>query len=368
MTKEEIIQGTGLSREDLDVLVLLESVIQADTQGQGVELAATEENNIIAFLEKAIGNMQLNKQLLELGKLAQHDTGIGFSVINMMRNVTFKSRHWHEIHADDRHQLTLSQLGALSDLASLTRDLVAFERAGLIRENSSLAELYHDAQQALKEGFSKDLDVSSKAMDFEIKATQGAPMFHHTNYQKDEFVLSEFLYSEEYKIKLDKLIEHDETKEFLKKHLGDDWLQQLEHKFGVIQREIHDAQLIGPIYHGMSHQDATAQEQFQAEDKSPATLICSPFVGISTMAAIQELNIQVTQELKNKGVQEIPSPLLQLPVNEKLDALSPAHFINALDKCRALERLPGQATIMMKERLSGAKSEGEEVHQTNRPK
>jgi hypothetical protein len=193
-------------------------------------------------------------------------------------------------------------------------------------------------------------------------------MLLHPNYQKDEFVLSEFLYSEEYRIKLDKLIERDEIKELLKKHLGDDWLQQLENKFAIIQREIHDAQLLGPNYHGLIHQDTSAQDDFRAEDKSPVTLICSPFVGICTMDAIKELNEQLMQELKNKGVDDCPSPLLQLPVSEKLDALSPSQFIDALDKWGALERLPGQATIMMKERLSGAKGEGEDEHPSNQPK
>ncbi|QMT58667.1 hypothetical protein [Legionella sp. PC997] len=367
MTREEIIQGTGLRSQDLNVLLLLEKIIQADTQKLHVALTVAEENQIITFLENAIGNLELNNQLLELGKLSKHDTGVSFTVVNMMRNVTFKSRHWPEFNLDGSHQLTLSHLGALSDLASLTRDLAVFDRLGLIVENSPLAELYHDAQKAIKEGFSKDLDVSSKAMDFEIKATKGAPMFLHPNRQKDEFVLSEFLYNEEYKIKLDKLIEHDETKELLKKHLGDDWLIQLEHKFGIIQRETHDRQLIGPLHQGLISQDSTALEQYLAEDKSPATLICSPFVGICTIAVIKELNLQIIQELQNKGVENIPSPVLQLPLSEKLEALSPASFIDSLDKCRALERLPGQATLMMKERLSGAKNE-EEDKPTNRPK
>ncbi|WP_207385835.1 hypothetical protein [Legionella bozemanae] len=369
MTKEEIIQGTGLSSEDLDALFLLERIIQTDKQSSGIELTAEEKKQVITFLEKSISNLGLNKQLLELGKLEQQDTGISFAVINMLRNITFKSRHWHEIRSDDYQKLTLSKLGALSDLAALARDLAVLERSGLIMESSPLAELYSDAQKALKEGFSKGVDISSQAMVFEIKA-KGAPMLLHPNYQKeDEFVLSEFLYSEEYRIKLDKLIERDELKEFLKKYLGDDWLQQLENKFAIIQREIHDAQLIGPIYHGLIHQDTSAQENFRAEDKSPVTLICSPFVGICTMAAIKELNEQLMHELQKKGVEEdIPSPLLQLPVSEKLKALSPSQFIDALDKRGALERLPGQATVMMKERLSGAKNEGEDEYPLNRPK
>lgn len=138
---------------------------------------------MITFLEKSISNLGLNKQLLELGKLEQQDTGISFAVINMLRNITFKSRHWHEIRSDDYQKLTLSKLGALSDLAALARDLAVLERSGLIMESSPLAELYSDAQKALKEGFSKGVDISSQAMVFEIKA-KGAPMLLHPNYTK----------------------------------------------------------------------------------------------------------------------------------------------------------------------------------------
>lgn len=53
-------------------------------------------------------------------------------------------------------------------------------------------------------------------MAFEIKAMKGAPMVPNMNYRKDEFVLTEFLYSEEYRIKLDKLIQNDAIKADLK--------------------------------------------------------------------------------------------------------------------------------------------------------
>ncbi|CAM3043524.1 Uncharacterised protein [Legionella steigerwaltii] len=363
MTREEIIQGTGLSSEDLDALFLLNKLMPADNPGQDLELTGKEKEKVVAFLEKAIGNMDLNGQILELGKLKEQDTGIRFAVIRTLRNLTFKSRYWHETHFDDHDKTTPPKLGALADLGSLAQDLAVFESSGIIRESSLLSQLYHDAQWALWSGYSKNLDLSSnlKTMAFEIKATKvGAPMFFQTKNQKDAFNLVEFLYSEEFRIKLDKLIERDETKEFLKEHLGDDWLQQLENKFGIIQREIHDAQLIGPAHQELVHQDTSAQELFRAEDKSPVTLICSPFVGNCTMAVVRELNTQIMQELQNKGVTENPSSLLQLPVNDEVGALSPSRFIDALDKWGALERIPKSA--MMKERLSGTKDESEGEH------
>ncbi|MCW8409106.1 hypothetical protein OQJ13_08995 [Legionella sp. PATHC035] len=360
MTREEIIQGTGLSSEDLDALFLLNKLMHPDNPGRGLELGGKEKERVVAFLEKAIGNLELNRKILELGKLKEHDTGISFAVLKTLRNLTFKSRHWHKTHFDDHDKITLSKLGALADLASLTHDLAVFESSGIINDSARLSQLYHDAHWALRSGFSNDLDLSSNVMVFEIKATKGgAPMFFHTKYQKDAFVLSEFLYSEEYRIRLDKLIESDATKELLKKHLGDDWLQQLENKFRIIQREMHDAQLMGP-HQGLVHQDDTAQELFRAEDKSPVTLICSPFVGISTLATVKELNVQLIEELNGKGVTDIP-PLLQLPVHEEVEALSPSCFLDALDKWNALERIP-------RTRLSGAKDEGEEEHPSHQPK
>ena len=366
MTREEIIQITGLSSNDLDALFLLNRLMQADNPRPDLELAGREKEMVVAFLEKAIGNMELNGKIMELRKLTEHDTGISFAVIRTLRNLTFKSRYWHQTHFDDHDKITLAKLGALADLASLTHDLAVFESSGITMESARLSQLYQDAQWASQSGFSKNLDLSSSTTVFEIKVTKsGAPMFFNAKQQKDQFILSEFLYSEEYRIKLDKLIGHDETKKFLKKHLGDDWLQQLEHKFGLIQREIHDAQLIGPIHQGIVHQDASAQELFQAEDKSPVTLICSPFVGMCTMAAIKELNVQMVQELKSKGVKDIPSPLLQLPVAEEVAALSPSCFIDTLDKCNALERIPKSA---MKGRLSSDKGEGDEERPSNQPK
>ncbi|KTD11792.1 hypothetical protein Lgra_1250 [Legionella gratiana] len=337
MKREEIIQAIGLSSDDLDSLCLLDRAITSEQQD---ELIAEEKNQAIAFLEKSIGNMELNKQLLELGKLEQQDTGISFNVNRIVRHLTFKSRHWQKLRFSQYEHITLAKRGILFDLASLVSDLAIFERMGLLIDTSSLSQIYMDAKKASEEGFSKELTASSD-MVFEIKAMKGAPMVPRMNYRKDEFVLTEFLYSEVYKIKLDKLIEDDETKRYLKKHLGDNWLQQLERKFSAIQREIHDAELIGPIHHVSIQQGSSAEKHFHSEEKNPATLICSPFVGMCTVKVIKKLNAQITQELKNKGVQEIPPLLLQLPINEKLKALSPADFLDALDKCNALERLPG---------------------------
>ena len=366
MTREELMQVFKLSHEELDGLLLLAKKMQPGAHGK-LELAVEEKRRVVAFLEQSIGNMELNKKLLELGKLDQEDTGISYSVLNTLRNITFKSRHWQDVHFDALNK------NSLPDLASLSRDLAVLERSGFIKDSSSLSSLFRDTQKAqeivntLDKRSAKEEQASFNELFFEIKPTKGTHMFP-SEYRSDEFILTEFLYSEEYKIKLDKLI-HDETKEFLKKHLGDDWLHQLETKFGVIQREIHDAQLIGPIYRGLIHPDVLDQKRFWSEDKSSVRLICSPSVGVCTLAVIKELNEQIIQELKNKGIKEIPSPLLQLPISDTLEVLSPSHFIDIMSKCEAVERLAGQATSSMRARLSEAKDKGEEEdHPSTHPK
>ncbi|QEY49931.1 hypothetical protein [Legionella longbeachae] len=339
MKREEIIQAIGMSSDDLDTLCLLDRLIAISSEPP-LELGAAEKNRVVSFLEKSIGNMELNQKLLELGKLKQQDTGVSFKVNRLLRRLTFKSRHWHEIRFSQYENITLAKRGALFDLASLISDLSLLERMGLIIDSSLLSQIYKDAKKASEEGFSKELTAYSD-MVFEVKAMKGEPMVPHMNYRKDEFVLTEFLYSEEYRIKLDKFIQNDETKRVLKKYFGDDWLQQLENKFDVLQREIHDTKLIGPLHRGDFHSGTRAQKHYQAKWRSPAMIICSPFVGICTVKAIKALNAQIVQELKNKGVQEIPPHILQLPISEKIKSLSPADFIDVLDKCQALERLPG---------------------------
>ncbi|WP_115703224.1 hypothetical protein [Legionella sainthelensi] len=337
MKREEIIQAIGLNSDDLDDLCLLDKII-THSEPQ-YELNAEEKNRVVVFLEKSIGNMELNKKLLELGKLKQQDTGISFNLNRLLRHLTFKSRHWHEIRFSQYENITLAKRGALFDLASLVSDLSLFERIDLFIDSSLLFQIYKDAKKASEEGFSKEL-TAYPYMAFEIKAMKGAPMVPNMNYRKDEFVLTEFLYSEEYRIKLDKLIQNDEIKADLKKYFGDDWLQQLENKFAVLQREIHDTELIGPLHHGDFHSGTSIEKPCHAKERSPAMLICSPFVGVCTVTAIKALNAQIVQELKNKGVQEIPPHILQLPISEKIKTLSPADFLDVLDKCQALERLP----------------------------
>lgn len=365
MTPEEIIRGTGLSREDLDALWLLEKAAHSKPCGQECLLSVKEKNCVVAFLEKSIGNMECNQQLLELGKLEHKDTGVSFYVLSALRNIPFKSRSWHRVRFNDKDKITLPQLGILFDLASLTRDLTVFEQLGLLDSSSSLYQLYHDAQQAkktigtLEKFFPNALNNSPNTLFLEIKATKGAPMFPNKHYRKDEFVLTEFLYSEEYRIKLDKLIKDEETKNYLKKHLGPDWLRQLENKFAVIQRQLHDAQLIGPIHSGITRQDSSSFEHCHAEDQGAANLICSPFVGICTINSIKELNAQIVKELQKRGEKKIPLTLLQLPVTDKLEALSPSHFLDALKKSNALARVHSDVATV-KEPLSDTHHEDQE--------
>ncbi|MBI2785388.1 MAG: hypothetical protein HYX60_03400 [Legionella longbeachae] len=360
MTRDEIIQTTILNQEDLDALLMLEKAMQAGSDSQ---LTAEDKKFVLNFLENSIANMELNKQLLELGKLTSEETGIGFAVINTVKNVTFKSRRWQEIDFDSLDKITLSNFGVLSNLASLCRDLAVFNQVGLLTAPSDLSELYSDAKKAqemverLEKQFFKDFITHPKAEFLEIKPTKGALMFPHAHvgYRRNEFDYMEFLYSEEYRVKLEKLIDPD-LHEYLKKteHLGENWLQHLEHKFAVIQRELHDVQLMGPIDRVIMYGSSSIKDDFYGEKHNASSLICSSFVGICTIAAIKELNDAIIQELKDKGAENIPATLICTPFSnsEKLKSLSPENLLSALDKYGALERVSGRATRTMKESLN----------------
>ncbi|MGL5742594.1 MAG: hypothetical protein ACRCXC_08615 [Legionella sp.] len=354
-------QRTDLGKNELNALFLLDKAISTH-----VVLEEDERRQAITFLEQAINDvdMKLNKQLLALGHRGQQGPGVSFDLITLLGNLTVKSRDWHEVQFDVQNA-TLSQYKALSDLASLTKDLAVLEQAGLLNHSQPLTKLYQDAQMAkervdvLDWHFARELQSAATTV-FAIQPTKGAPMLPHPERQDKETAL---LYSEEYRLKLEPLIK-PVAANVLKERLGDTWLHQLETRFGVIQRQIHDATLLGPTHSRLMEQDSSSRARFQAEENSPGTLICSPFVGACTRAAINKLNTQLIEEL---GLQAVATPLIQLPTDDKVDELSPSDFINAMDKCQALERRAGQATSTMRGLLSDAK-EGDENHQEYRPK
>ena len=462
MTIEEIAKATGLSVDDLYAMISLKKAIEPDPYtGQMNVLSDNEKTRIRAFLEDAIGNLELNKKLSELENHDLSDLGIGFAVTGFLKNFTYKTRNWFDISTempeinrnfdlgivqgqqlDEEQKITLSQFGALTDLSSSVPILELFESTGLFEDSVSLSALYGDAQDAkkivkpLEASFAKQFNLSSGAVILEDKAakmemanktmsytdmvlrTQGShaaigyvsktgkSMMAHTSalYRKDEFNLQELLYSDVYQIKLDALIK-PEMQEYLQQHLGINWLQELENKFGDIQRELHDATISTPIGQRMMRHDAYmgdlygkwsygvlgasplavqhlnllirdhtnaqiadmmfAREEFSAQDKSKIRIICSEFVGMCLIASVHELNARVVNELKAKGIGDVPETLIESPVSEyeKLGSLSPARLMTVLDQRGALERIPAPEAVANILKLQSIKEElGHERH------
>ena len=442
MNKKDIAIKTGISEPDLDSIALLHKAITPDPEAGIVpELSLTEKNNIETFLLKSIGDMALNKKLLLLEALKPQDTKIGLRTIELLKSFTFKSRRWPDtrpqmetlyenfnaafrenITLAEPGKMTLSQYGALADLSSVANIFKNFNLGDL--KNPDLIELEQASIQAkeivdaLKDNFStafkmpevgtllfKDpvakADLHGKTLGIFDKIVSGpgthaaigiptdtGPIISHTDaeYRRDSFGLSEFLYNDIYRIKLDALIA-PEVQTYLRENLGEHWLRDIEKEYGSIQRELHDAKRRGNIDILMSrysaemrdkygnmryllmglspfsaqhinplmrdHTDVSirdrmfARTNFQREDTDNIRIICSEFVGYCTIATIKELNDRTIAALKEKGCNEIPSTLIETPIseNEVLFLLSPRRLLDVLQERGALERVVAPKNI-----------------------
>lgn len=114
------------------------------------------KNRVVVF-RKIDRQYGIKQKLLELGKLKQQDTGISFNLNRLLRHLTFKSRHWHEIRFSQYENITLAKRGALFDLASLVSDLSIFERIDLFIDSSLLFQIYKDAKRHQRRVFLKSL-------------------------------------------------------------------------------------------------------------------------------------------------------------------------------------------------------------------
>jgi hypothetical protein len=192
------------------------------------------------------------------------------------------------------------------------------------------------------------------------------------NYQQDKFDLRSFLYSDIYQIKLENLIK-PQVKTLLQEHLGPNWLSEVEQMFGIIERQIHDvdrsarmhiiaegsigrfAQIATSGLQG-GHQtffmndhentevrdDIFGKGKWESLAKRPESrLLCSEFIGKTIIASIQELNDQLKKILTEKGVSNIPFPLVKNPISEseKLHLLTPERLLKVLLEKNAVERV-----------------------------
>lgn len=198
------------------------------------------------------------------------------------------------------------------------------------------------------------------------------------HYKNDKISLLHFLYSDVYKIKLENLMSN-KVKELCKKHLGPEWLGLIEEYYEDIEHEIHNYNRKNGYYLVLDHgfiryfrlalswlqgghknlfskdhkntdvrDDVLGRGKWRHEGKrAPSNMICSEFVGKTTIASIQELNDHLRKELSAKGVQKIPRTLIKNPLSkkEKLYLLTPERMLDALIERGAVERVSPPESI-----------------------
>jgi len=195
-------------------------------------------------------------------------------------------------------------------------------------------------------------------------------------YKEEKFSLRNFLYSDTYQIRIENLID-SETKELLQEKLGENWLQVIEQKYAQIERDIHDgamskhnhvqadgstsrfAQIATVFFQGghknfvmKDHSNEEIRDQVfgrgkWAENQPTREMLCSEFTGMTAIAAIQELNDVVKQELSDRGAEDIPDTIIQSPISEKekLHLLTPERLLTAMQERGAVMKVESPSEI-----------------------
>lgn len=220
-------------------------------------------------------------------------------------------------------------------------------------------------------------DILDKAFNYFIKFTHTAYGFlssaqekkmSHIDiemYHKETFSLKHFLYSDVHELQLESLVS-DNAKTELHRLYGEAWLDVLKDKYATIERNIHDntmlhqhvvaeytswfrrLQLVTPWLQGghqrivgRDHDNESVRDQiygraqWEAErEKGSCKILCSEFVGMTLIAAVQELNDDIKTDLVEKGLQDrfglnwVDNPISE---KEKLHLLTPRRLIAALE-------------------------------------
>lgn len=209
---------------------------------------------------------------------------------------------------------------------------------------------------------------------------------------KEKFDLVEFLYSDVYVIKLDKLIS-PENQELLRKCYGDEWLLKINAEYQNIERELHDKQFqisaageFTQITSGAltasflnrfpkiipfdfikkrfvdTHQDIHQRFIFSGGlwEKSAETMkkgvrmLCSEFVGNLTITALVELNKRIEEQLFKAGLTTTLNHLIKIPIHasEYLHGMLPERLLTVLKEYDCVERIVGPRSLHRMVRMS----------------
>ena len=387
------------------------------------------------LLAESLGDMDINKKIGSLSDQSPNNTGISPETIGFIQTFTFRTRHLSKITNDfdeifahfqqakagkllkAHEKITLEQYGILYDLAHLNTYVKFMEGANLIFGNETLEQLLCTTNKArrliahLDDTFAQSFKMpigsvvfnktSARALihqthlNFFDKLTAFVTKFDHVSkgilsseginkishiipaYKEEELTLREYLYSDIYKIKLEKMI-CPSSQKILKENLGDNWLKQLEDAYAIIEGKLHDKATtqyqhftanrnnrqnieIATTWLQGGHKNLFfrdhSNEDFRnhffnyffsdSSNKPETPILCSQFVGISLIAAVQELNAQINEALTKKGVTELPKNIVKSPISkrEKLHLLTPERLLDTIKKRGVLEKVPVPAEV-----------------------
>ncbi|BBB15356.1 uncharacterized protein RVIR1_08730 [Candidatus Rickettsiella viridis] len=429
-------EKTQIPTEKLEILrTLTECLSYIELQYKHLPISDAQLKDIQTLLAECLGDMDMNTKIDSLTNQSPNDTGISSNTIAFIKTFTYRTRHLSKIANDldtifERFQqaksgkllkahekITLEQYGILYDLAHLNPYVKLMDAVKLIFDNETLEQLLcitNNAQTIighLDDTFAQSFkmpigsvvfnNTSARALihqthlNFFDKLTAFVTKFDHVSkgilsseginkishiiptYKEEELTLHEYLYSDIYKIKLEKMIAPSSQK-ILKEKLGDNWLKQLEDAYSIIEGKLHDKASAQYLHFtaNMNNRKAIeiattwlqgghknlffrdhSNEDFRdhffnhffsdSSNKPETRILCSQFVGISLIAAVQELNLQINEALTKKGVTELPKNIIKSPISkrEKLYLLTPERLLDAMKKRGVLEKVPMPAEV-----------------------
>lgn len=417
---ERLESKTQISVKDLKAMQLLEAQLDEESL-----IEKADRIKVQKMLKSMIGNMDMNVKLNSLYSFRKKESAIGAELITALRNLSYETRHlstigpemeriWNNFNSPhekaEHEKLSLEELGALVGLAKLYETLKKYENKQLFKGSATLTKLYENLTRAhtiishldatleqqfkfpvgsivLDHGERKARVVGRSLNSFDrfmgsvflkydhaaagiVKEKVNLRSHLYPRYGKDKFGLLEFAYSDVYHLNLKKLIKRD-TQKLLKEHLGEDWLAELEKKYSIIERKMHDSEIMGrysaevdlktclsalargvipggnKAFYFWDHTRANVRDEILGrnhwEDSMPtnARILCSDFVGKTLIAAVKELDDKIREQLHEMGVENIPCPVIRSPISKKenLQALTPNRLLEALEERRAVDRV-----------------------------
>jgi len=240
-----------------------------------------------------------------------------------------------------------------------------------------------------KHGHAANLYYSQKKL---LNSEEKGPTLSHINpeYKSEKFELSDYLYSDVYKINVGALIP-EEQKNKLKETYGDNWLEKANGMYAKIERDIHDdtvrrfgklqtiqeGQVLRGLLGLLKHKQTEKNDFKRIHGRvysdfyrtSDTRMLCSEFIAHTTIAALYELNEQLKKDIlevqKKKEIKSPPDPgqVVTIPFeHENLERVHPDRLIQVLKKSGCIERyapVPIVEDLFKKEVLEEAKEDEE---------